>query len=38
MSDMIKDRSLKNQLYYVFNDIVNIKDFDLNNIKTDDKS
>ena len=38
MSDMIKDRSLKNRLYYVFNDIVNIKDFDLNNIKTDDKS
>ena len=35
---MIKDRSLKNRMYYVFNDIVNIKDFDLNNIKTDDKS
>ena len=38
MSDMIKDRSLKNRMYYVFNDIVNIKYFDLNNIKTDDKS
>ena len=38
MINMIKDRSLKNCIYYVFNDITNIKDFDLSNIKIDEKS
>ena len=30
--------SVKNCTYYFFNDIINIKDFDPNNIKIDEKS
>ena len=32
----VKDINKKNHTYYFFNDIINIKDFDLNNIRIDD--
>ena len=38
MSKKIKDISIKNHTYYFFNDIINIKIFDPNNIKIDEKS
>ena len=38
MSNKIKDISIKNHTYYFFNDIINIKIFDPNNIKIDEKS
>ena len=38
MSNKIKDIDLKTRTYYFFNDIINIKIFDLNNIKIDEKS
>ena len=38
MSNIVKDVSIKNRKYYFFNDITNIKIFDLNNIKVDEKS
>ena len=34
----VKDISIKNQTYYFFNDIINIKDFDLDNIQIVEKS
>ena len=34
----VKDINLKNHTYYFFDDIINIKDFDPNNIKTGEKS
>ena len=34
----VKDTNIKNHTYYFFNDIINIKDFNLNNIKIDEKS
>ena len=34
----VKDINIKNQTYYFSDDIINIKDFDLNNIKIDEKS
>ena len=37
MSIKVKDIDIKNRTYYLFND-VNIKDFDPNNIKIDEKS
>ena len=33
MSNKVKDISIKNQTYYFSNDIINIENFDLNNIK-----
>ena len=33
-----KDINIKIPTYYFFNDIINIKDFDPNNIKKDEKS
>ena len=33
-----KDIDIKNRTYYFFNDIINIKDFDSDNIKIDEKS
>ena len=33
MSNKFKDRIIKNHMYYFFDDIINIKNFDLNNIK-----
>ena len=38
MSNKVKDIDIKNQTYYFFNDIVNIKNFDPNNVKVDEKS
>ena len=38
MSNKIKDLSIKNHTYYFFDDITNIKNFDPNNIKIDEKS
>ena len=38
MSNKFKDISIKNHTYYFFNDIINIKFFDPNNIKIDKKS
>ena len=38
MSNKVKDIDIKNHAYYFFNDIVNIKNFDPNNIKIDEKS
>ena len=38
MSNKFKDISLENHTYYFFNDMINIKDFDSNNIKIDEKS
>ena len=37
MSNKVKDTDIKNRTYYFF-DIINIKNFDLNNIKIDKKS
>ena len=33
-----KDTNIKNRTHYFFDDIINIKDFDLNNIKIDENS
>ena len=38
MSNKIKDISIKNHAYYFFNDIINITNFDLNNMKINEKS
>ena len=34
----IKDINIKNEIYYFFDNIINIKEFDSNNIKIDEKS
>ena len=36
--NVIKDIDIKNRTYYFFDDIINIKIFDSNNIKIDEKS
>ena len=38
MSKKVKDIDIKNRRCYFFNDIVNIKNFDPNNIKIDEKT
>ena len=38
MSSKVKDMDLKNRTYYFFDEIVNIKKFDPNNIKIDERS
>ena len=38
MSNKFKDVNIKNQTYYFFNDIIDIENFDPNNIKIDEKS
>ena len=38
MSNKLKDVNIKNRTYYFFNDIIDIENFDLNNIKIDEKS
>ena len=38
MSNKVKDISIKNRIYYFFNDIVNIERFDPNNVKVGKKS
>ena len=37
MSNKVKDLDINNRTYYVFNDNINIKMFDPNNIKVDKK-
>ena len=34
----MKDKNTKNHTYYFFDDVINIKDFDPNNIKIDESS
>ena len=38
MSNKAKDIDIKNYTYYFFDDIINIKNFDLNKNKIDEKS
>ena len=38
MSNKVKDIDIKNSTYYFFNDIINLKIFDANNIKIDETS
>ena len=38
MSNKVKDIDIKNCTYYFFNDIINIENFNLNNIKINKKS
>ena len=38
MSNKIKDIDIKNNMHYFFDDIINMKNFDPNNIKIDEKS
>ena len=38
MSNKVKDIDIKSRTYYFFHDIINIKNFDRNNIKIDKKS
>ena len=38
MNNKIKDIDIKNRACYFFNDMINIKHFDTNNIKKDKKS
>ena len=38
MSSKVKNINIKNHTYYFFDDIINTKDFDPNNIKIDQKS
>ena len=33
----VKDINIKNRTYYFFNDIIRIENFDVNNIKIDEK-
>ena len=35
MNNKVKDIDIKNSIYYIFNDIINITSFDSNNIKID---
>ena len=37
MTNKVKDVRIKDHTYCFFNDIINIKSFDLNNIKRDEK-
>ena len=38
MSYIVKDISMKSHIYYFFDDIINIKEFDPNNIKLHENS
>ena len=37
MNNNVKGMSIKNKTYCFFNDIINIENFDPNNIKTDER-
>ena len=37
MSNKVKNMDMKNRTYYDFNDIINIKNFDSDKIKIDEK-
>ena len=38
MSNKVTDINIKSRTYYFFNDIISIENFDVNNIKIDEKS
>ena len=38
MSNKVKDINIKNRTYYLFNNIINVENFDPNNIKIYEKS
>ena len=38
MSNKVKDINIKNRTYYFFNDIINMENFDPNNIKIEERS
>ena len=38
MTNKVKDITIKKRTYYFFNDIISIENFDVNNIKIDEKS
>ena len=38
MSNKVKDMCIKSHIYYFFDDIINIKNFDPNNIEIEDMS
>ena len=38
MSNKVQDINIKNRNYYFFNDIIDIENFDLNDVKIDEKS
>ena len=38
MSNKVKDIKIRNRTYYFFNDIINIENFDPNNIQINEKS
>ena len=38
MSNKVKNINIKNRTYYFFNDIISIENFDVNDIKFDEKS
>ena len=38
MSNNVKDINIKNHTYYVFDDLININEFNTNNIKLDEES
>ena len=38
MNNEVKDIDIKNRTYYFFNDFINRKNFNSNNIKTDENS
>ena len=35
MSNKVKDIDIKNRIYYFFNNVINLKNFDPDNIKID---
>ena len=37
VSNKVKDIDIKNQAYYFSHDVINIKHFDANNVKTDER-
>ena len=38
MSNKVKDINIKSRTYYFFNDIINMENFDPNNIKIEERS
>ena len=38
MSNKVKGINIKDRTYYFFNDVINIENFDPNNVKIDEKS
>ena len=38
MSNKVKDINVNDHIHYFFNDVINIKNFDPNNIKIDEKT